>query len=531
MSREIDAHWLQAQRHLDVGNTLAATSELEAIVALDPRQPSAWLMLAHQASAGQRCRAAVECARNAATAVHESRDWRALADVALLLQNLGESRLAVRAIQAADHGHAQVIAAADRLAQCLGMADCHEDALRLLDDALARNAPTPMLSVMRATTLRHLGRKQEATAEYQRCLQLAPGFAGAMLMLAQHDPSADAQGQLTRVRQALRRTSSQDHVNLAILYYTLFIHLHAAGDSADAWEAMMQGAAIKRRSLAWHPERDEQRLAAIRSLCQGSFLDPVAATPDGRVPIFIAGQPRTGTTVLERILGNHSQVGSAGELNDFHLQLCWQADMLVEHVDPVLLRACTSLDYGAIGRGYRQRTGWRAQGKRFLIDKMPVNIWYAGLIHKALPDARIVCLVRDPLDTCFSNLKELFAGEAYPYSYDPLEAAAHHLRFRQLLQHWDEVLPGVVLSVRYEDMVRDPQSVARRVMEHCGLPFEPACVDIERNLTPSATASSSQVREPLHVRGMGAWRRYSEPLEEARAWLAERLPAETFIGN
>ena len=531
MTDEIDAHWLRAQRHLDAGNSPAATAELEAIVAIDPRQPAAWLMLARQAMAAQRCRAAVGYARNAAAAVHESRDWLPLADVALLLQNLGESRLAVRAIQAADLGHPQVIAAADRLAQCLGMADCHADALHVLDIALARTLPTPMLSVMRATTLRHLGRKQEATAEYQRCLQLAPAFAGAMLMLAQHDPSADAQAQLSLVREALQCTSPQDHANSAILYYALFIHLHAAGDSAGAWQALMHGAAIKRRSLAWRPERDEERLAAIRSLCQGSFLDPVAAAPGGQVPIFIVGQPRTGTTVLERILGNHSQVGSAGELNDFHLQLCWQADMLVEHVDPVLLRACANLDFAAIGRGYRQRTGWRAKDKPFLIDKMPVNIWYAGLIHKAMPDARIVCLVRDPLDTCFSNMKELFAGEAYPYSYDPLEAAAHHLRFRQLLRHWDEVLPGVVLSVRYEDMVSDPQSVARRVMEHCGLPFDPACVDIESNRTPSATASSSQVREPLHVRGIGAWRRYAEPLEETRAWLAARLPAEAFVAS
>ena len=294
----------------------------------------------------------------------------------------------------------------------------------------------------------------------------------------------------------------------------------------------MRGAAIKRSQLSWQPERDEERVAAIRALCGRDFFDveePVAETP--RVPIFVVGQPRSGTTVLERILGNHSQVASAGELNDFHLQLCWQADLLVEHVDPVLLQACAGLDFGAIGRGYRQRTSWRGGDKRFLIDKLPGNFWYAGLIHKALPEARIICLVRDPLDTCLSNLKELFSGSAYPYSYDPLEAAAHHVHFRQLLQHWDEVMPGVVLTVRYEEMVRDPLSVAERVMAHCGLPFEPGCVDLLRNTAPSATASSSQVREPIHSRGIGAWRRYAEPLEDMRAWLAERLPAEAFTAD
>lgn len=528
---ELDARWRAARRHLDAGNTRAAAVELDAIIKLEPRQPMAWLTLARLARDEQRCRAAVGYARNAAAAVRESGQWRWLADVALLLEGLGESLLAVRLIQAADQDHPEVMAAAVRIAQCLGQANFHEDALRVLDAALARSVPTPMLSFMRATTLRHLGRKAEATAEYQRCLQLAPNYAAAMLMLAQHDQSADPHAQLALIRQALQQTSQQDHLNTAMLNYALFIHLHAVGDAQGAWKALMHGAAIKRRSLAWQPEREEERVAAIRTVCQGFFLDPVQATDAGHVPIFIVGQPRTGTTVLERILGNHSQVGSAGELNDFHLQLCWQADMLVEHVDPVLLRACVNLDFGAIGRGYRQRTSWRAQGRRFLIDKMPVNFWYAGLIHKAMPDARIVCLVRDPLDTCFSNLKELFAGTAYPYSYDPLEAAAQHLRFRQLLQYWDEVLPGVVLTVRYEDMVRDPEPVARRVMEHCGLPFEPGCVDLLRNQTPSATASSSQVREQIHSRAIGAWRRYAEPLEDACAWLAARLPPEAFVAR
>lgn len=529
---ELEARWRQAKQYLDAGDTRAATVELDAILALDPRQPLAWLTLARLACDERRCRAAVGYARNAAAAVREAGDWGWLADTSLLLEGLGESLLAVRLIQTADQTRPEVVAAADRIAQCLGQANFHEDALRVLDAALAQGAPTPMLSFMRATTLRHLGRRAEATAEYRRCLQLAPNYGAAMLMLAQHDRAADPQGQLALVRQALQQTPQQNPLNTAMLNYALFIHLQAAGDTQGAWAALMRGAAIKRRSLAWQPARDEERVAAIRAVCQGAFLDPVPASPDaGHVPIFIVGQPRTGTTVLERILGNHSQVGSAGELNDFHLQLCWQADMLVEHVDPVLLRASVDLDFGAIGRGYRQRTGWRAQGRRFLIDKMPSNFWYAGLVHKALPDARIVCLVRDPLDTCLSNLKELFAGNAYPYSYDPLEAAAHHLHFRQLLQYWDEVLPGVVLTVRYEDMVRDPQTVARRVMEHCGLPFEPECVDLLRNQTPSATASSTQVREQIHSRSIGAWRRYAEPLEEARAWLAARLPPEAFAAR
>jgi hypothetical protein len=420
-----------------------------------------------------------------------------------------------------------VPAIADRLAQCLGQAGYHVEALALLDTVLGVSAPTPGILFARATVLRHLGRKQAATNEYLRCLQLAPGYGAAMLMLAQHDPACDPEGQVERIRRALRQVPRQDDLNAAMLHYALFIHLDATGDVHGAWASLMRGATIKRRLLAWHPESDTERVAAIHEVClaSASRADPGNA----RVPIFIVGQPRTGTTVLERILGNHSQVASAGELNDFHLSLCWQADLLVERADPQLFKACAGLDFAAVGHAYLQRTSWRGNGKRFLIDKMPDNFWYSGIIHTALPEARIVCLLRDTMDTCLSSLKELFAGSACPYSYDPLETAEHHLLFRHMLQHWDDVIPGVVLTVGYEELVRDPPSVARRVMEHCGIPYEASCVDLLRNTTPSATASSSQVREQVHTRRIGAWRRYAEPLAGARVWLEARLPPEAFI--
>ncbi len=229
---ELEARWHQAKRHLDARDTRAAMVELDAITTIDSRQPMAWLTLARLAYDERRCRAAVEYARNAAAAVRESRDWHWLPDAALLLQGLGESLLAAELLQAADQDHPEVTAAADRIAQCFGQADFHEHALRVLDAALARSEPTPTLSFMRATTLRHLGRKAEATAEFQHCLRLAPGYAAAMLMLAQHDPAADPQGQIARIRQTLQQYPQPNPLNTALLDYALFIHLHAAGDSA-----------------------------------------------------------------------------------------------------------------------------------------------------------------------------------------------------------------------------------------------------------------------------------------------------------
>jgi hypothetical protein len=452
-----------------------------------------------------------------------------LVEIAGFLQQIGESRFAMQLITGSDWAAQSASAdVAAVLAQCLGLIDQHAAALQLIELARARHAATPMLSYARATTLRHLGRGDEATAEYRRCLELAPDHAAAILMLAQHAPSDEPARRIDRARALLARigdATPQSH----LLHYALFFLLDAEGDTAAAWAALARGMALKRRELPYDAAAETAACEALTALCTPSFLAATTPPQTDHVPIFIVGLPRTGTTVLERILGNHSQVASAGELNDFHHQLCWEADAVAGGPwDRTLHPRLADLDYAHAGEHYLLRTRWRAGTKRFLIDKFPQNFAYAGLIRKALPQARILCLVRDPMDSCLSNLKEPFAGDFYPYSYDPVDTAGHCLRFRRLLAHWNEVMPGAVLAVHHEDLVADPEATSRRVMAHCGLPFEAGCADLTRNTSPSATASSSQIREPLHARGIGAWRRYAEPLAAARALLEAGLPAEEF---
>jgi hypothetical protein len=172
-----------------------------------------------------------------------------------------------------------------------------------------------------------------------------------------------------------------------------------------------------------------------------------------------------------------------------------------------------------VGSEYVARTERHYGERTHLIDKNPLNVFHAGFIARALPQARILCLMRNPMDACFSNFKELFAGDAYGYSYDLRELADHALRFRTLVEHWEQALPGRFMTVGYESMVGDPARTAEAVMAFCGLPFEADAIDITRNLTPSSTASSSQVREPIHMRAVGAWRRYAREL----APLVQRL--------
>jgi hypothetical protein len=178
-----------------------------------------------------------------------------------------------------------------------------------------------------------------------------------------------------------------------------------------------------------------------------------------------------------------------------------------------MLDRLAAVDFDEVGRAYMARTLSRYDGRTHLVDKTPSNVFHAWLIARALPRARVLCLVRDPVDACFSNFKELFGGDAYAYSYDLGELAGHAARFGGLVAHWERTLPGRFMAVSYEALVSDPATTAEAVMRFCGLPFEPQAVDITGNLSPSSTASSSQVREPIHARGIGAWRRYERQLQ------------------
>ncbi|MEO5565739.1 MAG: sulfotransferase [Luteimonas sp.] len=245
-------------------------------------------------------------------------------------------------------------------------------------------------------------------------------------------------------------------------------------------------------------------------------------------PVFIVGMPRTGTTVLERILGGHPQVADAGELNDFQHAASQASNRFIRlplGLDDIA--ALASVDPQVIGTNYLERTAWRYVGRTRLIDKNPQNAFAAGLIATALPQARILCLVRDPVDACFSNLKELFAPGAYAYSYDLQEVADHYARFRRLVDHLRSSHPEQFLVVDYENLVADPVQVTEAVLRFCGLPPEPECVDITSNLSPSSTASSSQVRQPIHARAVGAWRNYRHYLQP----MIERLHEHGFASD
>lgn len=521
MDQKVAQYWAQAQSHEAARDKQAAKAAYEEVVKLDPSRTAAWLRLSAFATAEDRYRNARLQALNAAKAVSEGSDWKHLPFVTMRLLSFDERNTIRDLIVKADWSHRDVIAQSAVLSQHLWLINEYEAALRLIDEAHRHVRAHPLLSYSRANALRYCGRMEEATAEYERCIALAPDYAHAHWSLAYHQKADPLGSRIDRLKRA-KASVAPGSLERIHLCYALFKELDDMGDTDQAWPELEEGAGQMRALIRFDGAEERRRLAALQALTTPEFFRGSDKPTGEREPIFIVGMPRTGTTLLERVLSNHPQVATAGELNDFAQSVSWEHDHFYGgplHEDSIDRFAAT--DYPAIGREYSRRTEALASDRGYLIDKNPMNFFNAGFIRKALPQAKIVCLVRNPMDACFSNLKELFSGNAYGYSYDQEELAGHYAGFDALRRHWESAMPEHVHTVRYEDLVTDPAGVSKGVMEFCGLPYAPETIDITRNQTPVSTASSSQVRQPIHTGNLDAWTRYADRLKP----LADKLAA------
>lgn len=391
-------------------------------------------------------------------------------------------------------------------------------ALPLLQRAQVLGDESPALQYQMGLCRMYLGDLDAAEGALARCLAVEPGHAAALRLRSKLRRATPAHNHVEALRSALRRMGPE-HGDAPLLHYALFKELDELGQEAAAWSELEQGMRSRRRQLQYDSETESRLFDRLLGMRVGTEAADAAVT-DGPVPIFIVGMPRSGTTLLERILGAHPEVADAGELRDFTAQLRWTCETMGgPHLDLPLAQAAENADWRTLGQRYLAHTQWHAGGKRFYTDKLPSNFINIGYIARALPQAKILHLVREPMDTCFSNLKELFVG-AYPHSYDQREMAAHFQRYRRLMAHWHVQFPGRVLDVSYHRLVAAPAAVAREVLEFCGLPWQPGVTAIEARAGKVATASAIQMREPIHQRYVGQWRRYSQWLAPLHRTLA-----------
>ncbi|TAN08004.1 MAG: sulfotransferase family protein [Rhodanobacteraceae bacterium] len=517
-TRSIEGRWQRAREYLRTSQFQAAQVQLESLRAMAPDDARTCVLAAQMAWHHGRVRESAAFALTAARIVADHPEVLS-ATVEALLQ-AGEMA-AARALL--DRPAWRSMVDIEALTACAGYCqDFNEPAMALatLDRIamlLGDNAP---LQLFRGQQLEYLGRLAEAEACYLRCLRLDPGCGRAAYWLARLPRQKILQQLRPAIETGLSRAPRGTHMHAAFEFAQYHV-LEALGRYDDAWSALVRGNAEMRVLSASDTPRHREVIRRLMDGLSSSTLGYAKRNPHGPCPIFVIGLPRSGTTLLERMLSNHSKVAAAGELVDFTHTLLWSADTRPISSDAFLARL-PALDWSQAGQRYLSQTAWRAQGKSHFVDKGPTNWKVAGLIQAALPQSRILNMVRDPLDVCFGNWRAMF-GDAYSWNYDFADLAEHYRDYSESMRMWREAFPGAVLDVHYAELVREPAAVLRRVFDFCGLPWEAGCEDPSRNAAPVTTLSSAQVREPLHTRGLGGWRRYAVQLEPLRQLLQAGL--------
>jgi len=505
--------WELGQQQVTSGRLRDAQTSFESLVKIDPWHVPGRLLLASVILAQGRVRAAAEQTRYAAFALPA--DAEMICRVAQCLVRVGEVNAARACMRHPEIGRSRSGPALAGLAHIYQGLNLHADALALMDRARALGFDSPDFRYFRAIQLQFNGRVREAEEELEGCLRLGPTFGRASLTLARLRRWTATDNHLDFIQRRLRevKQGTEDH---AAFEFAQYKELEDLGRYDEAWAALQRANAVMHERLK-HRVQDEQALFdAVIARCDAGFTRLPGHRFDGPMPIFIVGMPRSGTTLLERILGNHSQVAPAGELADFSRQWRWVADQHGHKLlDVALVEAAGQTEFAEVGRRYLDQTQWRAEGRPYYVDKLPPNFMLAGFIRRALPQAKIVHMSREPMDLCFSNYRALF-GDAFAYSYDLDALAAHHRQYRRLMAHWHAVMPGVIHDVDYAALVQDTEAATRALLRHCGLPFEAGCLDTAANPAPVATLSSAQVREPIHGRALGEWKPYAAQLTGLR---------------
>jgi tetratricopeptide (TPR) repeat protein len=512
---DLKALWERAQAHAAQREWAQAIACFNAILARRPGDPVVLTQVSYMSSLAGHYRAARSAALQAAVA--RPMPPQAVGELLPRLRTFNEAGAFHRVLEALGTPARIPIPMLLSCAAQLSYFNEQERALEYLDEARRADPDYPAALLARAQVLTYLARFDEAEADLDRVLRRAPELAQTYWLLSRLRRWDAGRNHVDAIRAQLARPGRSGD-DLALLGFALHKELDDLGDHEAAALALGDACRAKRSTLRYDPAESRQLVDALIAADEAAPRDTTAAGPGARTPVFIAGMHRSGTTLLEQLLDGHPDVRGIGELYDFTAQMRYATDHHCRGVvDATIAARAGGVDFAAVGLGYLERMEWRLGAERCFTDKLPSNFLNIGFICRALPQARILHMVRDPVEVCFSNLRELFS-DANPYSYDQLELADYYHQYRRLMDHWRKAWPGRILDVGYTELTRAPEATMRRVAEFCGLAFEPAMLDIGARRRGVATASAVQVREGIVARERPKWAPYE-------AWLQPLIHA------
>ena len=407
----------------------------------------------------------------------------------------------------------------------VGIGD-HEKALTLYQELLVGAPNGAELHLSIAHTYKTLGRPEESIEAYRQAADARPNFGDAYWSLANLKTYRFTDEEIA----TMIRSEADPKIALEDRYHMCFALGKALEDRSEfqrAYEYYERGNTLKQSESGYQPEFTERNTELQIEVCTPELFATRkgwrAPNPD---PIFIVGLPRSGSTLLEQILASHSQVEGTMELSDIAaatVDLEGHNKDTHNRVYPGVLRDLSEAECLRIGQKYLADTRIYRTGKPFFIDKMPNNFRHIGFVHLILPNAKIIDARREPMACCFSNFKQLFAaGQEFTYGIENI--ARYYRTYVEIMAHWDRVLPDRVLRIHHESVVDDLEGNVRRILDYCGLPFEPACLEFHKTQRSVRTASSEQVRQPIFRDGLDQWKRFEPWLGSLKAALGDLVP-------
>ncbi len=511
MNSNIKSLHQQAQSALNQGEYKLAHQCLLSILQQDKYFADAYFLLAMIASAHQNFAKAIELIKQA--------------DV--LAPNNAEYLAQLAKHYALENNHVLAVAIAEKTAclpsisaltfDTLGVAysqiGLHEKSVGLFKQAIALDKSKAMYFFNLGASLKFIGDFAGARAAYEKTIELAPTYCKAHAALSSLGGISEQKNNIERLTSLFEQSINID--DKLYIGHALAREYEALKNYSQAFEYLMAAKQAKVETLEYSINDDKAMFACLQKTFQENPLK-INEGFDSTEALFVVGMPRTGTTLVERILSQHSEVTSAGELQHFGLlvkKMSGTSTNRVIDVDTIL--AAQSIDYKKLGQAYIDSTRAITGKTAKFVDKMPLNVLYVGFILQALPKAKIVCLDRNPLDTIMSNFRQLFAVNFsyYNYSYALNSTTEFYLLFKSLAEFWLKQYSENFYLVDYEKLVNNPEVEARKLVEFCDLTWQAQCLEIDKNNAPVATASAVQVRSPISAKNIGNWKKYQAFLQ------------------
>jgi tetratricopeptide (TPR) repeat protein len=354
-----------------------------------------------------------------------------------------------------------------------------------------------------------LGEIENAESLFNRVIKLNPEDYGAWLNRSALSKQTAQSNHVRQLKFVKEHLGLEDPGNIQICY-ALAKELEDLQRYDESFQYLQEGSVRRRQGLQYDVQDDVDSMEMIARHFDHELLNSQHRHHATKRPIFVLGLPRSGTTLVDRIISSHSQVASLGETKALVYALSRESGAASGKAELIKKSAC--IDFAALGSRYCEAIDGYGDPASRLVDKTPLNYLYLGLIFLAMPDAKIIHLRRNPMDSCYAIYKTLFRA-GYPFSYSLQDVGRYYIAYRELMDHWRKIIPGSFLDVDYESLVSSQESETRRILEYCGLEWEDACLDFHRHSGPAATASAAQVRQPMYSSSVNLWRKYARQLK------------------